>query len=677
MTTHTIRQKHLEQEMRLSEKRQILLADHAMDVIWTLTLDGTFTYVSPSVKAVHGMTPREFMERPFDEMFTPESLDLARKTLDDARSHIEQGLPFRIKGLVLHERRKDGSLFWSEVNAVSMVDHDGAFNGILGFTRDITDRVKAEEALRRSEERFRLLAENARDVVWTMELNGTITYVSPSILHVRGITPEEAMHQPLEEILLPESAAKSIAYMQMLAQAAQRNEPLPSFRDDLAYYRKDGSILWTEVIVLPVLRPDGRVELLGVTRDISERKKAEQLIRENQERLAAAERAAMVGELAGGIAHNFNNLLMVVNGNAEMLGRTLPDDDVRKSDVLAIIDAGTRAATLTHQLLAFGRRQSLRPAEIALQPFISAFLPVLQNICGINVSLAITDVNRAGMVSADENQLKKSLMTLVANARDATPEGGRVTISSGRITFSKDDPRLKPGHTPGDYAYLAVNDRGAPIPPEILAHVFEPFFASKHLQQRYDLGLASVEGSVGQSGGFVEAASSASDGNTFTIFLPGIGEAVAVDKESTSTPAAEQLPGHGESVLLVDDDIDVRKITRRLLTRLGYRVIEAESGEEALKIFRDDPSAINFVATDVVMPSMSGQELARKLRLLRSDLPVLFMSGFSPEELFPEGMPSTGMSFLAKPFTIDAIANQLNALNLKPSRKQTTSRPRP
>lgn len=246
MIANVITRGKIKADPELSEQQRYrLLADHAIDLIWTMTPEGRFTYVSPSVQIVHGMTPEEFMQRPFDAMFTPESLLVARKALAEVAARVAAGLPAEVKGLELQELRKDKSVIWTEVNAVSVYDRHGRFIEILGITRDISKRKKAEEALRQSEERLRLISDNARDVVWTMELDGRITYVSPAIRNVRDITPEEAMRQPLEDIHTPESAAKVIAYMQALTQAVRDHQPLPGFRDDLAYYRKDGSTLWT------------------------------------------------------------------------------------------------------------------------------------------------------------------------------------------------------------------------------------------------------------------------------------------------------------------------------------------------------------------------------------------------------------------------------------------------
>jgi signal transduction histidine kinase/ActR/RegA family two-component response regulator len=470
------------------------------------------------------------------------------------------------------------------------------------------------------------------------------------------------MREPVEKILVPESIEKVVAYLQAVREAQQSNETLPGFRADLTYYCKDGSLLWTEVIAHPVPRMDGRVEILGVTRDISERKKAEKLIQENQARLAAAERAAMVGELAGGIAHNFNNLLMIINGYGEMLAKTSPNDPGYSKYIASILDAGTRAASLTKQLLAFGRRQELVPQEIELKSFVAEFAPVLRSICDGNITWTISEDNQAGVVRIDQNQLKEAVMNLALNARDAMPAGGNLNIRTGQVYLDKTSARLKHDCPPGRYVYLSMTDSGEPIPADKLARIFEPFFAKNHLHRSADLGLASAEGVIGQSGGFVEATSSTATGNTFTIFLPWIRSGLA-EKEAAVPPRAfAAATGKGACILLVDDETDVRKITARLLARLGHRIIEAESGERALAMTRADPLAIDILVTDVIMPGLSGQQLAARLREARPELPVLFISGYSPQELFPEGMPAAGMGFLAKPFTFAMLAGQMQKL---------------
>ncbi len=477
--------------------------------------------------------------------------------------------------------------------------------------------------------------------------------------------------------LAPSATARSFAECQMMYTEKSRARLVA----DVSRAMETGEGFETEV---EIVRADGRrrsgisrgeavrdtagaiVGLRGTIADLTE-------LREAQARADRAQRAEMIGRLAGGVAHHFNNLLMSINGSAEFLAMSIPADDPRRVDIDAIRDAGGRAATLTHQLLSFGRRQALRPVVLDVNEVVGGIVPMLRSLVGGDVELVVRRSGPVGDVRVDRAELEQAITSLVLNAGDAMSGGGRVTIETADVTIAAGDPGLPPLAAAGDYVRLTVTDTGTGIGAETLGHLFEPFFTTKVVGHGSGLGLPSVEGAVVQSGGFVTVESAVGTGSAFAILLPRVVREAAASAPSGPGPTAT---GGAETILLVEDEPGVRAVTARILRDLGYAVVEADGPAHALEIAEAGTAQVDLLLTDVMMPDMNGRQLADRLTALRPGLPVLFMSGYSFETVFGGGLLERGAPLLVKTFTRDELADRVGSL-VDPRRRGPTVRPSP
>ena len=389
---------------------------------------------------------------------------------------------------------------------------------------------------------------------------------------------------------------------------------------------------------------DGRPpRIRGIYRDVTERKRVE-------DQLRRAERMQAAGRLAGGVAHEVNNMMTGVIGFSEFLMRSLEPADPRRSEVTEIIKAGTRAADVTRQLLAFTRQQFLRPETLTVNGVVRDLEKMLRRVLGEDHALELALDADAGEIRADRGQLEQVLVNLMLNARDAMPGHGRATIATRVVELDDEYARGHDGVAipRGQYVQLTVTDTGVGMPPDVQARIFEPFFTTKPVGQGTGLGLSTVYGIVKQSGGFIWVHSAPGLGTTFKIDLPRVG---ATHSPPPTTRRPRATPGGSETILVVEDEDLVRALATRSLAERGYRVIEAREGSEALRQLELHPSGVDLVISDVVMPEMGGRELARRLGTQRPSLPVLFISGYTGEDVIQRGLLEPGAPFLPKPFS--------------------------
>ncbi|MDQ3427791.1 MAG: response regulator, partial [Gemmatimonadota bacterium] len=418
----------------------------------------------------------------------------------------------------------------------------------------------------------------------------------------------------------------------------------------------DGSEKTLLSSALPIRRPDG--EILGaivLNQDVTEREASEATLRLSREHLQHARQLDAVGQLAGGIAHDFNNLLTGVLSYCDLLLQELGQGDPLRTDIEQIRHAGKRAATLTRQLLAFSRRQILRPKVLSLNSVVEDLEPMLRQLLGAEVSLAVELDPGLAPVMADPGQLEQVMVNLVVNARDAMPQGGQVTIS----TANRELHVAEPGVPAGAYAVLAVRDTGVGMAPSTRARVFEPFFTTKEPGKGTGLGLSSVYGIVEQSGGHITVESSLAEGATFTIYLR---KHAGPERSQAKKGQRKTLPLGTETILLVEDETAVRNSARRLLERHGYTVLEARHGVDALRLLEETGRNVDLVLSDVVMPEMGGRELVERLRAERPQLKVIYMSGYTEQAITSGGVLPPRTAFLEKPFTVDQLMRLVREL---------------
>ncbi|HEY6764860.1 MAG TPA: ATP-binding protein [Candidatus Sulfotelmatobacter sp.] len=376
-------------------------------------------------------------------------------------------------------------------------------------------------------------------------------------------------------------------------------------------------------------------------------------LRQLDMRLRQAQKMETIGQLAGGVAHDFNNLLAVIFGHCEMLAMKLPQESPGRDSVDQIGWAAERAAALTRRLLAFSRQQVLEPQLLDLNLLVADMEKMLQRLIGENVRLITILQPGLNWVLADPGQIDQIIMNLAVNGRDAMPKGGRLTLQTRDLEL---DAKTQSGQPPGRYVLLAVTDTGCGMTPKVQARIFEPFFTTKGVGQGTGLGLAMVSGIVQQNGGHIVVHSLPGIGTTFKIYLPAVGE---LAKQPLQSPAPVKPVRSSETILLVEDEASVREITALLLVSLGYQVKEASSGQEALHLAQGNREKIDLLMTDVLMPGMSGNEVAEVLRASDAGLKVLFLSGHSGDTLARHGVVHTEVAFLQKPFTLDALSRKL------------------
>jgi len=631
-------QARAEEARRQGEERFRALIEHGADAVALVAPDGTLLFASHSIERLLGFAPAELVGHPGFERVHPDDVARLHTALRDIVA--SPGTP---TSLELRWRHKDGS--WRHIDAVA-VDRlaEPAVGAIVVNFRDVSERRKAEAALRESEERYRTLVEGVRDIIFALSPEGTIASLNPAFETITGWRREEWVGQPFERLVHPEDLPLALELLGRVVRGELR--PASQFRVRTAKvdYRVG------EFSATPQLHEGRLVGILGIGRDVTERVQLEQQLRQ-------AQKMEAVGRLAGGIAHDFNNILTAITGYADLLLEDLGATDPRRQDADEIHKAADRAAGLTRQLLAFSRQQVLQPTVLEVNKLVSDLEKMLRRLLGEDVELGTRLAPTTGRVKADPGQLEQVIMNLAVNARDAMPNGGKLTLETGNVNL---DEAYAADHYParaGPFVLLAVSDTGIGMSEETQAHMFEPFFTTKEKGKGTGLGLATVYGIIKQSGGFIWVYSEVGRGTTFKLYLPRVEELA----ERVSQPAqASARPARGtETVLVVEDEAPVRSVARQVLERHGYTVLEAASAEAALDIATRYSGTIHLVLTDVVMPGLNGRELATRLADLRPDARVIFMSGYTDDAVTRHGVLEPGSAYVQKPFTPDAIARRV------------------
>jgi PAS domain S-box-containing protein len=502
----------------------------------------------------------------------------------------------------------------------------------------VIERQHDREALEKSEAYFRRLTENSLDVITILDANGKIVYDSPSVRQVFGYEVEEYRGRELFEFVHPDDASSLKA-----AFANTLEDPSDTPRLNFRLRRKDGEWRHVEGIGKNLLADPVVAAVVFNSRDITERRKLE-------EQFLQSQKVQAIGQLAGGVAHDFNNILTAIIGHTELMLQRVPPADALHSHADEIQKAAHRAAGLTRQLLAFSRKQVLQPKVIDLNVVIAEMNKMLQRLLGENIKLVTQAQPELGRVKADPSQMEQVLLNLAVNARDAMPKGGTLTIRTENVGLG---PKSDAGA--GDYVMVSVSDTGVGMTAAVQARIFEPFFTTKELGKGTGLGLATCHGIIKQSGGHIGVFSEAGKGTTFKVLLPGVNE--ALDPIATKPPEAPRAANGHERVLLVEDELMLRELAVTLLKTLGYEVLTAENGVQALEVVKGlSGAALDLLITDVVMPEMGGRELAEKLRASHPHTKVLFCSGYTEDSVIA-GAEAAGR-FLQKPYTMATLGQK-------------------
>ena len=515
---------------------------------------------------------------------------------------------------------------------------------------------QAEEAVRQSEARKAAILEAAVDAIITLNHEGKVIEWNPAAEKIFGWSRAEAVSQEMAQLLVP--AASRAAYDRTLALCLKFPESVQGERLELVMTRRDSSEVPVELAVTRI-RTEGTPLFTCYLRDLTERKQAENALQRAEENWRQAQKMEAVGRLAGGVAHDFNNILTVITGYTHVLLQAFPPETTHRGAVESISKAASRAVTLTRQLLAFSRRSVLAPRPFDLNTTVTDMGKMLRRLIGEDINLATLLAPDLRAIKADPGQIEQVLMNLCVNARDAMPQGGNLTIETRNVELDANYAQTHPEVRPGSYALLAISDTGCGMDEATRERIFEPFFTTKEVGKGTGLGLATVYGIVKQSGGHIAVYSEVGKGSTFKVYLP-----LTHEKPTPSFQGLRPLPPpKGKAtILLVEDEDMVRSLSGDILREYGYTVREARHGREALDIRPEELEAVDLTVTDVVMPEMNGRDLAQRLLGRKPNMKVLYVSGYTDNAVFRNGLLEPGAAFLEKPFSPDSLARKVHEL---------------
>jgi len=524
--------------------------------------------------------------------------------------------------------------------------------GAIANAKLYTELQQALIHLQNSEERYRNLVEHSPDMILLHDFKNYV-YANPAALKALGaIKEEDLIGKPVFEVIHPDYG--DIVNKRFEDLRAGKSVPLLEQK----YIRLDGQIIDVEVSASPIFYQD-KALVQVVARDISERKKAEREMARLREQLQESQKLETVGRLAGGIAHDFNNLLTVIQGNCQLALLNLQEDDPLKTNLDDIQRAAQKAADLTRQMLAFGRRQILALKIINLNDILRNMEKVIRRVMGEEIEIITSLDENLAKVKVDPGQIEHVLMNLAINAKDAMPDGGKLIFSTENIDIKDDFVRANPEMSPGKYIMLTVADTGVGMPPRVKERIFEPFFTTKEVGKGTGLGLSSVYGIIKQSGGNIFVESEVGKGTTFKILLP---QAEEMGEEEKKPRAEQALPPMKETILVVEDNQEVRELVVQILKKQGYVVLEAPNGQEALSLGHKFKEKIDLLLTDVVMPQINGADLAKALSFLHPEMSVLYMSEYPEKEIAHQGILLPSRQLLRKPFTIETLTKTVKEL---------------
>jgi two-component system cell cycle sensor histidine kinase/response regulator CckA len=625
-------------ELEVSESDYRTLVDNIPDLLYRTDLQGRIVYVSRSVYDLTGYTIEEAIGMKMAEgiYLIPEerSIFLAKLQENGSVTNFEARL-----------KRKDGSTWWASTNAHFFKDMNGEIKGIEGISRDISELKSTENALKESEERYRMLHDASIGGLFIHD-QGIVLECNQGLSEITGYTLDELIGMDaLNTLVAPD-------WRETVRRNIESGFGQPYEAEGV---RKDGTIY-------PLLIQGKNIPYKGRTvraveyRDLTEKKQADKEKEDLEGKLRQAQKMESIGRLAGGVAHDFNNMLTVILGHVGMALADLESSHPLYSRLEKIRSAGERSADLTRQLLAFARKQTVSPKVLDLNQTVGSMTSMLKRLIGEQIDLAWLPGKNVWSVNMDPSQIDQILANLCVNARDAIADVGKVTIETGNAEFDEAFCNDQVGFLPGEYVLLAVSDDGCGIEPEVLDNIFEPFFTTKESGKGTGLGLAMVYGVVKQNNGFINVDSQPDQGTTFKIYLPRHRDKnVCLPDKGPGQPAERGY----ETILIVEDEPEILEMTTMMLERLGYRVISASTPGEAIYLAKEYNGKIDLLVTDVIMPEMNGRDLAKNILHYHPNLKRLFMSGYTANVIAHHGVLDKGINFIQKPFSEENLGSKV------------------
>jgi PAS domain S-box-containing protein len=636
-----------------SDLHELLIRSVVDYAIFMLDPEGHVVSWNPGAERIKGYAADEIIGEHFSRFYTDEE-----RTAGVPRAALAQAADTGRFTAEAWRVRKDGSHFWAMV-VIDPIRQDGKLAGFVKITRDMTEQHNAQLAALESERKFRLLVQGVTDyAIYMLDAEGVITNWNTGAAHIKGYSEEEVIGRHFSMFYTAEDRAADVPTQALERAARDGRYELEGWR-----CRKDGTQFWANAVIDAIRDTDGK--LLGfakITRDLTERRQTQLELEKSNEQLMQSQKMEAIGQLTGGIAHDFNNMLTGISGSLELMDARLAQG--RFNDfgryIATARGAAARAAALTHRLLAFARRQPLDPKAINANKLIASMEEMVRRTVGPATHIETVLAIGLWPTLCDPSQLENALLNLCVNARDAMPNGGRITIETANSWLDERAARQR-DMQPGQYVAICVSDTGTGMTPDVLARAFDPFFTTKPAGQGTGLGLSTIYGFARQSSGQVRIYSEVGQGTSVHLYLPRhLGDA----ENEEAVLQLDQAPkaGAGETVLVVDDEPSVRMLVAEVLEELGYSSIEASDGLSGLKVLRSDVR-IDLLITDVGLPGgLNGRQMADAARANRPDLKVLFITGYAENAAIGNGHLEPGMHVLTKPFAMDILAARIRSV---------------
>ena len=627
------------QRAEVATRRLAAIVESSDDAIIGKDLNGVVTSWNRGAERIFGYTAAEMVGTSITRLTPPDRPEEEYQLV----ATLDRGE--RVRSFETIRQTKDGRLIDVSMTASLIRDQEGRVIGASTVARDVSERKRAETVLRETQARLSFALERSHTGGWDLDLRDQTAH--RTLEHDRIFGYESLLPEWSYQVFLGHVLPDDRAEVDRLFQQAVATETDWAF--ECRIRRADGQVRWIWATGGHQRDGDDRPHrLAGIVQDVTERHTLEAQYQQ-------AQKMEAIGRLAGGVAHDFNNLLTAILGYSGLLLSAMAADDPRRSDLTEIQKAGTSAASLTRQLLAFSRRQIIEPTLLNLNDVVSDMRGMLERVIGEDVTIHLglpPDVSR---VKTDRGQVEQVVMNLAVNARDAMPMGGTLTIETANVVLDHDYAKMHRGVTPGSYVVLTVTDTGTGMTPDVQAHLFEPFFTTKELGKGTGLGLATVYGIATRSGGSVGVYSEVGHGTSFKVYFPRADAAELIVEVSPPVPWA---PAGAQTVLVVEDSEALRRLASRLLEQEGFSVLAASNADDARRVFKENPS-IDVLLTDVVMPGGSGPELTKWLMERRPGLHVIYMSGYTEDAIVQHGVLQAGIAFLHKPFTAETLGRKI------------------
>ena len=634
--------KRAEEALRRSEEKYRKIFENIQDAFYQMDINGIITEISPSISTHSGYTREELLGTSVERLYLyPE---------DRSKFMAEIYAKGSVSDHVFRIKRKDGRIAFASANARISLDDQGRPAGIEGSLRDVTDRERAAEEIRLKE----LYLDNAMDSVVVHDLEGRLSYVNQAACRAEGYSKDELFKMNLRQRVAPEFAGTILPRFKVITE--EGGDVFES-----VHIRKDGSRM-PVAVHSRIIEIHGEKMVLSVERDITERKKAEEALRQSEMCLLQAQKMEAVGRLAGGVAHDFNNILSTISAHSEFLQYVFASVDSAKEDLDGIMHAVKNGARLTRQLLTFSRRQVVQPEVLDLNALLVPMKKTFLRLLGENYRIEFKLARDLKKVYADPMQLEQAVINIAINSRDAMPDGGELIIETKNVFLEREVPARAATIPTGAYVRLTFADTGCGMGEDALSHIFEPFFTTKASGKGTGLGLPNVYGIVKQVGGYITVESEVDKGSIFRIFLPYAGPRAGKSQVKRAEPHRGLRQAGHETLLLVEDDKILRRVTSRSLEAAGYTVLQARNGNEGLKKFLAHSGNIGLIITDLIMPKTGGRKMMERIKGIRPGAKVIYITGYDDEVINDQRVFEPGAVILAKPVSRTLLLRKIREL---------------